>query len=235
MALPDVVTREAWLRERKELLQREKAATRARDALNADRRRLPMVEVEDDYRFTGPDGELTLADLFDGHSQLIVQHVMFDPSWDEACSACTAGLDELSPGWLTHLRARRTTFAAVSLAPHEKLAKVAASRGWSFPWVSSGGSRFNRDFHVTLDPAAGLTEYNYRDAEGASGEQPGVSCFLREGGRTFHTYSSFARGVEYLGGAYSWLDLTVFGRQEDWEEPADRVVDARSAMPNFAE
>lgn len=233
MALPPIVSPQEWLTARRELLVKEKALTRALDDLAADRRRLPMVRVETDHRFTGPDGELGLGDLFAGRPQLVVQHVMFDPEWDTVCSACTAALSEVSDGLLEHLNARLTTFCAVSRAPYEKIARVARERGWTFPWVSSHGSRFNHDFHVTLDPAAGLTQYNFTDVE-AEGELPGYSCFLREGGEVFHTYSTFARGTEQLGGAYAVLDMTVLGRQEDWQEPKDRVEDVRAAVPDFA-
>lgn len=246
MALPEVATREEWLQARQDLLLREKELTRAKDQLAADRRRLPMVEITTDYRFAGPDGEVGLADLFQGRDQLVVQHVMFDPAWDEACSACSAALSELSDGLLDHLAARRTTYVAVSRAPYDKLAAVARQRGWTFPWVSSSGSPFNYDFHVTLDASVAPVQWNYRDeaelqAAGQGwvteqpGEQPGYSCFLRdEAGRIFHTYSTFARGTEQLGGGYAFLDMTALGRQEAWEEPKDRSADARASMPNFA-
>ncbi|WP_432540849.1 DUF899 domain-containing protein [Kineococcus sp. SYSU DK002] len=246
MALPEVTTREEWLRARKDLLRREKELTRAQDALAADRRRLPMVEVTTDHRFTGPDGEVGLADLFAGRDQLVVQHVMFGPGWDAPCPSCSAALDELSDGLLEHLHARRTTFVAVSRAPWEELARAARERGWTFPWVSSFGGSFNHEFHATLDPAVAPVELNYRDADelrGAGmgwalenpGEVPGYSCFLTTGGRVFHTYSTFARGTEQLGGAYAFLDMTALGRQEAWQEPHDRVPDAREAVPNFAD
>jgi predicted dithiol-disulfide oxidoreductase (DUF899 family) len=245
MALPEVVTRTEWTQARKDLLRREKELKRAQDALAADRRRLPMVEVDSDYRFTGPAGEVTLADLFEGRDQLVVQHVMFDPAWDEACSACSAALSELSAGLLDHLHARRTTFVAVSRAPYDKLAEVASQRGWTFPWFSSFGSSFNLDFHVTLDASQAPIEYNYRDADELRaagqdwmleqpGEQPGYSCFLADQGRVFHTYSTFARGTEQLGGGYAFLDMTALGRQEEWEEPKGRVESVHGAMPNFA-
>lgn len=246
MALPPVVTRDEWLAARKALLQREKELTRMRDALNADRRRLPMVRIDKDYRFEGPAGEVGLRDLFAGARQLVVQHVMFDPSWDAACLACSAGLDEVSDGLLTHLRARNTTFAAVSRAPYEKIAGYKEVKGWAFAWYSSHASDFDYDFHVTLDEAVTPIVYNYRDKDELrqaglgwivenQGEQPGVSCFLRDGDEVFHTYSTFARGTEAAGGAYAVLDLTALGRQEEWEEPKGRVADPRAAMPDFAE
>lgn len=233
MALPQIVTPQAWLTARRELLVREKQLTRELDELAADRRRLPMVLVEDAYAFTGPDGPTGLADLFAGRQQLVVQHVMFDPSWDTVCSACTAALVELSDGLLDHLDVRGTTFCAVSRAPYPKIAEVAREKGWTFPWVSSHGSRFNHDFHVTFDDTVADPSYNFRAIE-HEGELPGYSCFLREGDDVFHTYSTFARGTEQLGGAYAFLDMTALGRQEAWQEPKDRVQDARSATPDFA-
>jgi predicted dithiol-disulfide oxidoreductase (DUF899 family) len=233
MNLPDVVSRTEWLAARKELLAEEKEMTRRRDALNAKRRRLPMVAIEKEYVFEGPRGEATLLDLFEGRRQLIVRHFMFDPSWDEGCSSCSAGAAEISPGLMDHLHARDTTLAVVSRAPLEKIERYKESRGWTFPWYSSHGSDFNYDFHVTLDPSVAPPEYNYRAVD-ASGEQPGQSCFLRDGERVFHTYSSYARGAEMTGGSYYYLDLTALGRQEEWEEPKGRAADARGAVPDFS-
>jgi len=232
MSLPEVVSRDEWLSVRKALLAEEKELTRRRDALNADRRRLPMVKIEKDYVFTGPDGEARLLDLFDGRLQLIVGHFMFDPSWEEGCPSCSAGADEVSDGLLEHLHARDTTLAYVSRAPLEKLERWKAMKGWSFPWYSSHGSEFNVDFHVTIDESVASPEYNYR--EGAQpGEYPGTSFFLRDGDDVFHTYSSYARGAEQTGGSYYWLDLTALGRQEEWEEPRGRAASAHSAQPDF--
>ncbi len=241
MALPDVVTHEQWLSARTELLAREKELTRMRDRLVADRRRLPMEKVETDYRFTGPEGELTFEQLFEGRTQLIVGHFMFDPDWEDGCSSCTAGADEMSAGHLEHLHARDTTFAYVSRAPYEKIARYRTKRGWTFPWYSSYGSDFNYDFAVTLDGSVTPPTYNYKDADelralGAepSGEFPGRSSFLRTADGVFHTYSVFARGTETIGGSYFLLDETALGRQEEWEEPRGRVASARAAMPDFA-
>ncbi len=241
MSLPEVVSQDQWLAARTELLAREKELTRMRDRLIADRRRLPMVRVVKDYRFTGPDGELSLADMFEGRRQLIVCHFMFDPEWDEGCSSCTVGADEMSEGHLEHLRARDTTLAYVSRAPYEKLARYRAKRGWTFPWYSSHGSEFNYDFSVTLDESRTPAFYNYRDADAIremgfdpAGEFPGRSSFLRTDDGVFHTYSVFARGTETMGGSYYLLDETALGRQEDWEEPKGRADAARAAMPNFA-
>jgi len=234
MSLPEVVAREAWLKARKALLVKEKAATRARDALNTERRELPMVLVEKDYVFDGPSGEVTLLDLFQGHRQLILGHFMFDPSWDEGCSSCSAGADELSDGLVRHLAVRDTSMAFVSRAPLAKIEAYRAKKGWAFPWYSSFGSDFNYDFHVTLDPSVTPPEYNYSPVEQSEpGEAPGQSIFLRDGDQVFHTYSSYARGAEATGGSYYYLDLTPLGRQEEWEEPKGRSDDARKAMPNF--
>jgi predicted dithiol-disulfide oxidoreductase (DUF899 family) len=233
MSLPEVVSQEEWRAARVALLEREKRLTRERDALNADRRRMPMVEITKDYRFTGPEGEVTLLDLFDGRRQLIVSHFMFDPEWTDGCPSCTAGTDEMSDGLLAHLHARDTTMVWVSRAPIDKLEDYKARRGWSIPWYSSHGSDFNYDFHVTLDAAEGSTEYNFRPLD-YEGELPGQSHFLRDGDRIFHTNSVYARGLEGTGGSYYFLDQTALGRQEEWEEPKGRVELAHSNTPDFA-
>lgn len=237
LALPEVVSREAWRAARKELLEREKELTRARDALAADRRRLPMVEIEKDYVFQGPDGEARLLDLFEGRLQLIVYHFMFDPEWEEGCRSCSAGVDEISRGLLHHLHERGTTYAVVSRAPLAKIEPFRKRMGWTFPWYSSFGTDFNYDFHVTLDETVAPVEYNYRSPAGheragtshyVDGDQPielpGLSCFLRDGDRAFHTYSTYARGLEQTGGSPYFLDLTALGRQEAWEEPKGRAT-----------
>ena len=245
MSLPDVVSHEEWRTARKELLGREKEMTRARDALSADRRRLPMVRIDKPYEFEGPGGKVGLADLFEGRSQLIIQHFMFDPSWEDGCPSCTAASDEISDGLLDHLHTRDTTLAVVSRAPIDKIERYKAKRRWRFPWYSSYGSDFNYDFHVTLDKSVAPVEFNFRDeqeleATGAgwmlegSSEQPGHSAFLRVGDDVFHTYSHYARGGEWLGGSYAFLDLTALGRQEDWEEPKGRAESVRKAQPDFA-
>jgi predicted dithiol-disulfide oxidoreductase (DUF899 family) len=248
--LPDVVSREEWRAAREALLEREKKLTRLRDELNADRRRLPMVEIEKDYVFEGPDGEVSQLDLFDGRRQLIVYHFMW--LWDEGrpreegCPSCSAGADEVSDGLLEHLRARDTTLAYVSRAPWPRIDAYRAKKGWTFPFYSSQGSDFNFDFHVSFDESVSAFEYNYRSAEEheAAGlpvgewELPfdlhGHSCFLRHGDRVFHTYSMYARGAESVGGSYYWLDLTALGRQEDWEEPKGRAVRPGGAEPSFS-
>ena len=236
MSLPKVVSRDGWLAARKELLAKEKEFTRKRDALNAERRRLPMVRIDKDYVFEGPEGKASLLDLFEGRRQLIVGHFMFDPDWEDGCTSCTAGADEISDGLLRHLHVRDTTFVYVSRAPIDKIEAYQAKRGWTFPWYSSYGSDFNYDFHVTLDESVVPAEYNYRTS--VEGEQPfeapGRSCFLREGDSVFHTYSVYARGLESVGGSYYFLDETALGRQEDWEEPKGRAADARGAIPDFS-
>ena len=245
--LPEVVSREQWLVARKELLAAEKEATRAKDALNTRRRELPMVKVDKDYRFDGPDGEVGLGDLFAGRRQLILQHFMFAPTWDEGCPSCTAGVDELSDGLLRNLRARETAYAVVARAPLPKIEKYRAKRGWSIPIYSSFGSDFNYDFHVTLDESVAPIMFNFRGPEElrAAGfdwllkredqpmEQPGMSCFLRVGDGVYHTYSTFGRGTEQGGGAYGLLDMTALGRQEAWEEPKGRAPADRGPIPDF--
>ncbi|MBX9393338.1 DUF899 domain-containing protein [Streptomyces sp. TRM72054] len=209
MSLPEIASREEWRRARQELLLKEKAATRARDALNAERRRLPMVEVDTEYVFEGGDGKATLLDLFEGRHQLIVYHFMFAPEWETGCRSCSAFLDQV--GHLAHLHARGTTFAAVSRAPYTRILPFKARMGWTLPWYSSSGDDFNRDFEATLEH------------EGQFVERPGVSCFLRDRDRVFHTYSTYERGLDGLGSTTSFLDLTALGRQEEWEEPEGRA------------
>jgi predicted dithiol-disulfide oxidoreductase (DUF899 family) len=232
MGLPDVVSRDEWLVARKQVLTKEKELTRARDALNADRRRLPMVEIDKDYVFDGPGGKVRLLDLFEGRRQLIVYHLMWLDDRDLACPSCSAFVDQI--GHLVHLNARDTTFAAVSRAPVTKIEPFKARMGWAFPWYSSHGSDFNYDFHVTFDESVAPFEYNYRtkaEIEEAGlpvGEwkQPfdlhGLSVFLRDGDRVFHTYSAYARGTDNLVFVSTFLDLTPLGRQEEWEEPKGR-------------
>jgi predicted dithiol-disulfide oxidoreductase (DUF899 family) len=223
--LPEIVPRQQWLAARKELLADEKALTRTRDQLSTKRRGLPMVLIDTEYEFEGTTGTVSLLDLFEGRRQLIMQH---------------------SDGLLRHLHARDTTLVVVSRAPLAKIEDYRARRGWTFPWHSSFASPFNCDFHVTLDNSVAPVEFNYRDmselsdvgmermAEG-SWEQPGYSTFLRDGDDVFHTYSTFARGTEMLGGSYYFLDLTALGRQEEWEEPKGRVDTPGRAEPNFVE
>jgi predicted dithiol-disulfide oxidoreductase (DUF899 family) len=204
MGLPDVTSREEWLAARKQLLGREKELTAVRDALNADRRRLPMVRIDKPYVFEGPQGKVGLVDLFEGRRQLFLQHFMFDPSWEDGCRSCSAELDELSAGLVAHLQVRDTTFASVGRAPLAKIEAYKARRGWTSPFYSSYGSDFNYDFHTTIDESVAPLEINYRtraeleQARPANWaltneqpfEMPGISCFLREGDEAFHTYAT---------------------------------------------
>jgi predicted dithiol-disulfide oxidoreductase (DUF899 family) len=223
---PKIVTREEWLAARKKHLLDEKKLTEKFDRLHAKRRRLPMVKIEKDYVFDGPEGKRSLLQLFDNRRQLIVYHFMFDPAWEKACPGCTSYVDAL--GDLSMLHARDTTFVVISRAPLAKLEAYKAQKGWSIPWYSSFGSDFNYDFHVTLDEQVAPLEYNYRgkeelDAREAeayfrNGEQHGLSVFFRLADEVFHTYSAYARGTESLTNAYTLLDTTPYGRQEDFED-----------------
>ncbi|MDQ6772183.1 MAG: DUF899 domain-containing protein [Candidatus Dormibacteraeota bacterium] len=219
MDRPQVASRDEWLVARRELLAKEKEASRARDALSAERRRLPMMRIDKDYVFEGPGGRATLGDLFDGRRQLITYHFMFDPSWDEGCNACSFLVDNI--GHLAHLHARDTSLALVSRAPLASIEAHKARMGWTFPWYSSFGSDFNYDFNVTSDEKVAPIEYNYRDRAALeqagqtyalSGEQPGLSVFFRDSGSVFHTYSVYSRGLDMLLGTYHYLDLTPLGR-----------------------
>jgi predicted dithiol-disulfide oxidoreductase (DUF899 family) len=246
MTLPRIATRDEWLAARKELLANEKELTGRRDAVNIERRNLPMVEIVKDYAFDGPNGQVGLIDLFEGRPQLMIYHFMFDPEWEEGCPSCTAGTDELSPGLFEHLHVRDMSYAMVSRAPLAKLEAWKAKRGWDVPWYSSFGTDFNYDFGVTIDESRAPAEYNFRsraefEAMGSDFfaskqpfEMPGRSCFLQVDGHVFHTYSQYARGLESTGGSYYFLDLMALGRQEDWEEPKGRSQSARSAQPDFA-
>jgi predicted dithiol-disulfide oxidoreductase (DUF899 family) len=247
MSLPKVVSREEWLVARKALLTKEKKLTRRRDALNTERRELPMVRIDKEYVFEGPDGKATLLDLFEGRRQLIVVHFMFNPEWDDGCPSCSAGADEMSEGLLNHLHTRDTSLVYISRAPIAKIEDYKARKGWTFPWYSSFSSDFNYDFHVTLDASVAPVEYNYRTpgehkragtsyyVEGDQPiEAPGRSMFLRDGDNVFHTYSTFGRGAEATGGSYYFLDLTALGRQEEWEEPKGRADTERGNIPDFS-
>ncbi len=221
MHFPQVVSRDEWLATRKQLLIKEKESTRARDALSAEHRRLPIVKIDKDYVFEGPNGPARLFDLFDGRLQLIIYHFMFDPGWHEGCSNCSFLADNI--GHLAHLHSRDTSLAVVSRAPLAKIEPFKTRMGWAFPWFSSLGTDFNYDFHVTPDEAVVPIEYNYLDKAALEragmtwhqgGEQYGLSVFVRDGEQIFHTYSTYARGVDLLLGLYNYLDLTPLGRQE---------------------
>ncbi len=237
--LPDVVSREEWLAARTELLAQEKELTRARDKVNADRRRLPMVRIDKPYAFDGPNGTVSLLDLFEGRQQLVLHHFMFDPVWDEGCASCSSAAAGIGALWRLHVR--NTTLVAVSRAPYAKLAAFRDRMGWRFPWYSSYGSDFNYDFHATLDARVHpvLLHFRTEDELAETGtpwtggpwvedmngsELPGISAFLRVDDEVFHTYSTFGRGIEEFHNGYPYLDLTALGRQEDWEEPHGRAA-----------
>ncbi len=212
-----VVTRSEWIDARKQLLAKEKEFTRLRDQLSAQRRELPWVRVDKDYMFEGPDGKRSLGDLFDGRSQLIIYHFMFDPEWESGCRSCSFWADNFN-GIGVHLNQRDVTFAAVSLAPLPKLQAYAKRMGWSFPWFSSFGTDFNYDFGVSFranDLANGWVNYNYEQRETNMTELPGISVFSKDdAGAVFHTYSCYSRGLDMLNGAYHHLDLVPKGRDE---------------------
>ncbi len=225
IAHPKILGRDEWLTARKTLLEHEKEYTRQRDRINAERRRLPMVKLEKEYTFEGSNGAVKLIDLFEGRTQLIIYHFMFAPEWEKGCMGCTGYVNAL--GDLSLLNERDTTFALVSRAPLPKLETYKTPKGWTIPWYSSFGSDFNYDFHVTLDETVAPIEYNYRDKAELEkrngpnvmqGESHGLSVFFRIGKDVFHTYSTYARGVESLTDAYSLLDMTPYGRQEDFED-----------------
>ena len=222
---PRIVPGGQWLAERKKLVVHEKEYTKHRDRINAERRRLPMVKIEKDYVFDGPNGKQSLKALFDGRRQLIVYHFMFDPAWDKGCGGCTSYVNAL--GDLSMLNDRDTTFVLVSRAPLAKLEAYKAQKGWRVPWFSSFGSDFNYDFHVTLDANVAPVEFNYRDKaemearkgpNAMQGEEHGLSVFFRLDDDVFHTYSVYARGTESLSDAYTLLDTTPYGRQQDFED-----------------
>lgn len=231
-----VVSRVEWLKARKALLAKEKQWTRLRDELSAERRALPWVRLDKEYVFGGPDGRLTLGDLFAGRSQLIVKHFMFGPGWSDPCVGCSFESDHLD-GAVVHLENHDVSFVAVSRAPYPEIAAAHKRMGWRFRWVSSHGSDFNYDFNVSFTPeqiAGGQATYNYRDSATPIEEMSGRSIFYKDAtGAIFHTYSSFARGGEPVLGTYALLDMTPKGRQEnisgnltDWVRLHDRYETA---------
>lgn len=213
-----IVSREDWLAARKWHLEREKELTRMRDAVMAERRALPWVKIDKAYVFDTPRGPRTLSDLFDGRSQLIVQHFMFAPDWDEGCVGCSFGADHVD-GAVQHLLHHDVTFVAVSRAPLAKIEAYKRRMGWRFDWVSSHGSDFNFDFNVSFTPeqlARKEAYYNFETIDPGIEELPGCSVFHKdENGEVFHTYSSYGRGNEEVIGAYMLLDLTPKGRNEN--------------------
>jgi len=244
-----VVSREDWFEAHKAHLAREKELTHLRDAVSAERLALPWVAVDKRYVFEGADGRKTLADLFEGRSQLLVQHFMFGPGWEQGCPSCSFMADH-SDGMTIHLEHRDVTFVAVSRATLPEIQRFKARMGWKFDWVSSAGNDFNRDFHVSFDPedrvegtafvdpekadlAKSQVYYNYALTPFPNTEAPGVSVFWKdeESGEVFHTYSTFGRGVEVMMGAYRMLDLVPKGRDErdtfykmEWVRHHDRYA-----------
>ena len=197
---PPIATREEWLAARETLLAHEKELTRHQDRVSAERRRLPMVKVEKNYLFAGPEGQRSLLELFEGQQQLIVYHFMFDPTWEDGCMGCTGFVNDL--GDLAELGNRSTGFVLISRAPLAKLAAYKERMGWDLPWYSSNTTDFNDDFQVTRE----------------WGETHGLSVFFRLGDDVYHSYSTYNRGCESLSDIYRLLDMTPYGRQEDWED-----------------
>ena len=223
---PRVVSAAEWVAARKELLAAEEEAVRTLQQIASRRRELPAVKIEKDYTFEGQEGKASLLDLFEGRTQLIVQHFMFDPAWDEGCPVCSYQADSL--GHLAHLHARNTSFAAVSRAPISKIEPFRQRMGWTFPWYSSQGSDFNYDFHVTHDESVAPIEYNFRTAQelvdmgepffARPGEQGAVSVFFRDGDTVLHTWSGYGLVNDLLCGTDIRLDLTPLGRQDETVE-----------------
>jgi predicted dithiol-disulfide oxidoreductase (DUF899 family) len=220
---PRVVSPAEWVTARKQLQASEEEAMRTLEQIASRRREMPAVRIEKDYIFEGPSGKASLLDLFEGRTQLIVQHFMFDPAWDEGCPVCSYQAD--SVGHLAHLHARHASFAAVSRAPITKIEPFRQRMGWTFPWYSSYGSDFNYDFHVTHDESVAPVEYNFRSAQelidmgepyfARPGEQGGVSVFFRDDDTVLHTWSGYGPVTNLLCGTDMLLDLTPLGRQDD--------------------
>ena len=212
-----VVSSEQWLAARKSFLAKEKEFTRLRDELSAQRRALPWERVEKDYVFEGPKGKETLAQVFDGRSQLVVYHFMFAPEAEVPCKSCSFWADNFN-GIIAHLNQRDVTFVAISRAPLPKLQAFAKRLGWSFKWLSSGGNDFNYDYNVSFRPGdagKGGASYNYKPTETTMADLPGISVFSRDAeGQVFHTYSCYARGLDMMNTAYHYLDLVPKGRDE---------------------
>ena len=232
---PKIVARDEWLAARKELLAKEKNLTRQRDAVSAERRQLPWVKVDKEYVFDAPGGKKTLADLFEGRSQLIVYHFMFGPDWKEGCPSCSFNMDH-TDGALVHLAQRDVTFAAISRATLPQIEAFKKRMGWRFAWVSSNGNDFNPDYHVSFtkeEKANGKMYFNYEVQAFPSEEGPGISVFYKDkAGNIFHTYSAYVRGTEMTMNTYNYLDYVPKGRDEDglpftmaWIRHHDRYAD----------
>ena len=238
---PKVVPQSEWLAARTALLKKEKEFTRLRDELSRQRRELPWETVTKKYVFDGPNGKETLADLFAGKSQLIVYHFMFGPGWEQGCQSCSLLSDHFD-GSIPHLAARDVSFVVVSRAPLDQIEAFKKRMGWNFKWVSSFGSDFNYDYHVSFtkdEIAKGEMNYNYGAQKFPSEEGPGASVFYKDAaGDVFHTYSAYARGLDMMIGAYNWLDLAPKGRDEDglaftmaWVRHHDRYTGADTVDP----
>ena len=236
-----VVSRDTWLAGRKTLLAQEKELTRLRDQVARERRALPWVHIDKNYVFDTPEGKRSLADLFEGRRQLMVQHFMFGPGWEQGCPSCSFMADHID-GMKIHLDQRDLSFVAVSRATLPEIERFRRRMGWQFNWVSSSGSDFNYDFHVSFSPedrVDGTVHYNYGMVEFPAEEAPGISLFYKDGdGQIFHTYSTYGRGVEVMMGAYNLLDLTPQGRAEhdgfykmDWVRHHDRYGAASAFTP----
>ena len=235
---PNIVSREDWLAARTALLQEEKDLLKAYDALALKRRQLPWVKVDKRYTFDTPTGPKTLSDLFEGRSQLLVQHFMYGPDWEEGCVGCSFGADHMHGIW-THLEHHDVKFTAISRASLTQIDAFKARMGWGFDWVSSGGSDFNYDYNVSfteVQKAAGKVVYNFAECDYACDELPGMSVFCKDvDGAVYHTYSVFARGTELASGAFQMLDMTPKGRNEtgpnfnltDWVRHHDKYEDVK--------
>ena len=216
-----VVSAAEWVAARKELLAKEKEFTRLRDELSRQRREMPWEKIEKQYVFQGANGKETLADLFDGRSQLIVYHFMFGPGWKEGCPSCSFLADTFD-GAVIHLAQRDTTFVAVSRTTLPEIDAFKKRMGWTFKWVSSNGSDFNYDYQVSTgngEKAGSSVYYNYTLTEFPSDERPGLSVFFKKDGEVFHTYSTYARGLDILLPTYNFLDMTAKGRDEEGMKP----------------
>ena len=213
-----IVTEKEWLEARKQFLIKEKEFTRLRDQLNEQRRELPWKAVDKEYVFEGPNGKQTLPELFEGRSQLIIYHFMFDPDWEGGCPHCSFWADNFD-GIITHLNQRDVTMIAVSHAPYRKLAAYQKRMGWGFKWVSSSDTDFNFDYHVSFtqeELAKKNAFYNFTMQDSMDSEREGVSIFYKDPtGKIFHTYSTYARGIDMVNTAYNYLDLTPKGRDEN--------------------
>jgi predicted dithiol-disulfide oxidoreductase (DUF899 family) len=238
-----IVSSEEWLQARRALLEKEKALTRLRDDLSRDRRELPWVKVEKDYVFDGPQGSVTLSDLFAGRTQLMIYHFMFGPEWAEGCPSCSMVADTID-GTLAHLSQRDASLVMVSRAPIDKIEAFRKRMGWNCRWVSSNRNSFNPDYHVsfTKEEMEGGVFYNFGMNQFPSEEAPGMSVFYKDqSGSIFHTYSAYARGLESLLGVYTLLDMTPKGRDEDqlpftmaWVRHHDRYPEAETAHSSRA-